>query len=160
MRGGAPPLLEGAVRHVAARAGERPSRAGRAVNGRGGGGGGNGGTDRRLVRAAGAVGAGALGGGGVGGVAGGRRAAVVGRHRLRRRPAPHRRHFAAGRAPEPSPGQGGLLAAESLRPEGGPAGDRPGCVREEGPRGTAGGLAGCSGRACAWASRQTGREFW
>lgn len=158
MRGGAPPLLAGAVSHVAVRAGGRPSRAGRAVNGRGGNG--NGGTDRRLVRAAGAVDAGALGGGGFGGVAGGRRAAVVGRHRLRRRPAPRRRHFAAGRAPEPPPGQGGLPAAESLRPEGGPAGDRPGCVREEGPRGTAGGPAGCSGRACAWASRQTGWEFW
>lgn len=63
---------------------------------------------RRWVRVAGAVGTRALGGRWTGGAAGGHGAALVGRHRVRRRPAPHSRHLAARRAPGPAPGQGGF----------------------------------------------------
>lgn len=89
-----------------------------AGNGRRCGGGVGGREPRRLVRVAGADGARALGWGRAGGPAGGRRAALVGRHRLRRCRPPHRRHLAARRPPEPPPGQGG-----SRRRGGGHAGD-------------------------------------
>lgn len=102
------------VRHVAARAVPEAERLELAVGRRGrrsvDGRGGVSGTEReprRLVRVAGAVDSRALGGRWAGGTAGGRGTAVVGRHCVRRRPAPQRRHVAAGRASGPPPGQGG-----------------------------------------------------
>lgn len=102
------------VRHVAARAVAEAERlelavgrcGRRSVDGRRGVSGAER-EPRRLVRVAGAVGPRALGGRWAGGTASGRGAPVVGRHRMRRRPAPQRRHLAARRAPGPPPGQGG-----------------------------------------------------